>query len=167
MDKIERLLGIGLSPEQAEKAAGIFEEGGEAEKLRDEVGRLSEENLKQAEELKRLGGERSEEIKGLRKQLDKSAVEIKVLEELYKAGAKNPRFIMGAMGCEGLKLGGDGEVVGLADRVGALKASDPYLFSDNAFVLEGFQPEQAGDFSPDGKGDFSEMTYSEMVDRLM
>lgn len=151
MDKIEQLLGLGLSREQAEQAALIFkEEGGEAELLRSEIERLTEVNLKQAEEFGR--------------QLGRSAADIKVLEALYRAGAKNPRFIMGAIGAENFELDVNGEVKGLGDRIEALKESDPYLFFDGAPVLVGFQPEQEGDFSPDGSGE--ELTYSEMVERL-
>lgn len=151
MDKLEQLLGLGLSREQAEKVVSIFnEEGGETERLRSEVERLNEVNSKQAEEFNR--------------QLQKSATDIKVLEELYKAGAKNPRFIMDAIGSENFAVGEDGEAAGLSGRIGALKESDPYLFYDGTPALAGFQPEQEGDFSPDGSGE--ELTYSEMVERL-
>lgn len=143
---------IGLSPDQAEKAALIFKgEGDEAQRLKGEVNRLTEVNLKQAEEFNdRLG---------------RSAAEIKVLEALYKAGAKNPRLIMGAVGAEKFAVGEDGQVAGLDDTVSALKESDPYLFSDGVPVFVGFQPEEAGDFSPDGRRE-EELTYSEMVERL-
>lgn len=109
-------------------------------------------------EIEALNAEHAAELAKVR--LD-CAVEI----ALVKAGAKNPRAVRALIELpEGTSVGSGGVVAGLDDAIGAVRASDPYLFeSDGSGIeLSGVMPAKSMGESPD----FSRMTYSQISDYL-
>lgn len=137
MDRIEELKGLGLSPELAEKVMGVFGEGGDCEKIKEEY----------------------------EKKLEKCRAETALLEGLYKAGAKNPRFVMGALDFGRVTVDENGNASGVDELIEGLKESDRYLFSEDVPVIKGFVPEEEGDFDLGEGFTGNEPTYSEIVDR--
>lgn len=59
------------------------------------------------------------------------------------------------------ELAEDGTIKGLADQIGALQKSDPYLFTEANQKFKGAEVGKSN--NGDGKVDFSKMTYSELA----
>ncbi len=121
------------------------------------------EKLRQAEE---TAESLRREKEDLEKELGRCRLEYAAERALTQAGARNARLLLKIIGTQGLVLGEDDSIEGLHEKAEALKASDPYLFGDQKPYFKGYVPEQAGDFSPDGRMDFSDMTYSEVVELM-
>lgn len=183
----EDLIVMGLSEEQAKKVMDSLD-GNYVTKAR--FNEVNEENKslkqtvadrdKQLEDLKKSSGDSAElkkQIEDLQQQnsVNKAAYEKEMAKlrldnavetALAAAGAKNVKAVRSLFDTDKLKLDDDGKVDGLEEQINAVKKSDPYMFAEkeaNTPVLRGFQPAASGDFMPNGKTDFSQMTYSEMT----
>lgn len=183
----EDLIVMGLSEEQAKKVMDSLD-GNYVTKSR--FNEVNEENKtlkqtvsdrdKQLDDLKKSSGDSGElkkQIEDLQKQneANKAAYEKEMAKlkldnavetALAAAGAKNVKAVRSLFDTEKLKLDDDGRVDGLEEQISAVKKSDPYMFAEKEAatpVLRGFQPGASGDFKPNGKTDFSQMTYSEMT----
>lgn len=188
--KKEDFVKIGIAEELAVKceAASLEELKGYIPRAR--LNEVSEENksLKQAaadrdrqlEELKKFGGDNAElkkQLEALQQQnaeqrrtheaeLARLRLDNAVETALAAAGAKNVKAVRSLLDFAKLKLDAEGRVDGLEEQIGAVKSSDPYMFTEKEAsfpVLRGFQPGASSDFMPDGKADLSQMTYSEMT----
>ena len=187
--KKEDLVKLGLSEEDAEKAAKASEEElkGFVPKSRfDEVNEAkkhAEESVKerdkQIEGLKSSAGD-AEKLKQQIEQLQQDnkakdslhASEIKKLKidnavdsALIAAKAKNVKAVRALLDLEKAELADDGSVKGLAEQIEALsKAEDSkFMFeSSGKPKMKGAKTGEDG-LDDDGKPDFSKMTYSELA----
>lgn len=188
--KKEDFVKIGIAEDLAAKCetASLEELKGYIPRAR--MNEVSEENktLKQSvadrdrqlEELKKFGGDNAELKKQLEALQQQNAEQQKAHEAelaqlrldnavetaLAAAGAKNVKAVRSLFDVGKLKLDDEGKVDGLEEQISAVKKSDPYMFAEKEApvpVLRGFQPGASGDLIPDGKADFSQMTYSEMT----
>lgn len=135
---------------------------------------------KQLDDLKKSSGDNAElkkQIEDLQKQNaaekaahDKEIAQLKldnaVETALTAAGAKNNKVLRALLDAEKIKLDESGKLTGLSEQLEAVRKTDGYLFNEKngtAPIMKGFQPGASGDVKPDGKTDFSKMTYSEMT----
>ncbi len=135
---------------------------------------------KQLEELKKSSGDSAElkkQIEALQEQNkteraehEKEMARLKLDNAIDTAltaeGAKNNKALRALLDTEKIKLDDSGKLSGLSEQLEVIRKSDGYLFNEKektAPVMKGFQPGASGDVKPDGKTDFSKMTYSEMT----
>ena len=135
---------------------------------------------KQLNDLKESSGDSVElkkQIEDLQKQNaaekaahDKEIAQLKldnaVETALTAAGVKNNKALRALLDAEKIKLDESGKLTGLSEQLEAVRKTDGYLFNEKngtAPIMKGFQPGASGDVKPDGKTDFSKMTYSEMT----
>ena len=191
--KKDELLAMGLSEEQATKIETAYNESinGFIPKARfDEVvgeRNAAKESLKerdkQIEDLKN-----STNVEDLKKQIedlqavntqkdDEHAAAIKALKietaldvALTSARAKNIKAVKSLLDLEDADLAKDGTVKGLADQIKKLVEAEEtsFLFeaeSDNGakFTPKGAKPAESRVEKPDGKVDFTKMTYEELA----
>lgn len=123
----------------------------------------------------------TDDIKGLRKQIETlqnenkakdeaHAAEIKQLKTnsaveaaLVAAKARNITAVKALLKLDKAELGDDGSIKGLSEQIAALKKSDSYLFDSSKPKLKGAEPGETGNEDGDKKVDVSKMTYSEMA----
>ncbi len=186
MDK-EKLIAIGLTEEQAKKVMFALD-GNYVEKSR--FKEVTEENEalkqtvsdrdKQLETLKKSNGDSAElkkQIEALQEQnkTEKAAHEKEMAQlkldnavenALTAAGAKNNKALRALLDTEKIKLDSSGKLEGLEEQLNSVRKSDPYMFNEKETEptsFKGFQPGASSDVKPDGKADFSKMTYSQMA----
>ena len=119
-------------------------------------------------------GETAEDFKRqiaeLREALEKKDSEIRAVKvgaavdaALTAAGARNITAVKALItGLDAMELSEDGSVVGLEERIAAIKASDGYLFEQRGFALRGAKPAESGADALDEGADISKMTYSQL-----
>lgn len=123
----------------------------------------------------------TDDIKGLRKQIETlqnenkakdeaHAAEIKQLKTnsaveaaLVAAKARNITAVKALLKLDKAELGDDGSIKGLSEQIAVLQKSDGYLFDNSKPVLKGAVPGETGNEDGDKKVDVSKMTYSEMA----
>ncbi|MCC8014917.1 MAG: phage scaffolding protein [Eubacterium sp.] len=144
----EKLLKLGLSEADAQKAAELFEaqtgsEGGESFRL--EAERLKERIADYEEEIKRLN------------------IQNAVDGALMAAGAKNVRAVRALIDFEELKPLKNGEIEGLTEQIEALSVSDDtsFLFERKSGKrgLKGMKPAYSDGKS--GGKDFKDFNYDD------
>ncbi|MCD7855984.1 MAG: phage scaffolding protein [Clostridiales bacterium] len=144
----EKLLKLGLSEADAQKAAELFEA---------QTGSEGDGNLRlEAERLKERIADYEEEIKRLNLQ---NAVD----GALMAAGAKNVRAVRALIDFEELKPLKNGEIEGLAEQIEALSSGDDtgFLFEKKSGKkgLKGMKPAYSGGKS--GGKDFKDFNYDD------
>lgn len=95
-------------------------------------------------------------------QLAQLRLDYAVESALTAAGAKNNKAVKSLLDLSAVSLGEDGNAVGLAEQLAAVKNSDGYLFEEQAAkpVFKGYQPADSADGVPDV--DVSQMSYSQL-----
>lgn len=84
---------------------------------------------------------------------------------LSAAGARNCKAVRALLREAEITLGEDGTAEGLAEQIGALQKSDPYLFysEDRGQTGRGFVPGESADVLPDAAPDPAHMTYAQLA----
>lgn len=184
---LEDLIAMGLTEEQAKKVMDSLD-GNYVTKTR--FNEVNEENKtlkqtvsdrdKQLDDLKKSSGDSAElkkQIETLQKQNadDKAAYEKEMAQvkldnavenALAAAGVKNNKALKALLDTEKIKLDDSGKLSGLEEQLKEVRKTDPYMFAEKEqrqTSFKGFQPGASSDVKPNGKTDFSQMTYSEMT----
>lgn len=119
--------------------------------------------------LKRQIGELQTELKAKDDEIRNVKLNAAVDAALIAAGAKNVIAAKALIaGLSDLKLSEDGSVKGLEEKIGAVKASDGYLFEQRGgkVTMRGAKPGESGYDGVDGSVDISKMTYSQLADYI-
>ena len=132
-------------------------------------GQLPEKNGERAEEtvdaLKRRIAELRAEIKAKDDEIRRVKVDAAVDAALIAAGARNVTAVKALItGLDKAELADDGSVIGLEEKISAVKASDGYLFEQRGVTIRGAKPGESGYDGIDGNIDLSDMTYSQMAE---
>lgn len=123
----------------------------------------SAELKKQIEDLQK---QNAEEKAAHEKEMAQLKLDNAIETALTAAGVKNNKALKALLDTEKIKLDDSGKLIGLSEQLEAVRKTDGYLFKENngtAPIMKGFQPGASSDVKPDGKTDFSKMTYSEMT----
>ncbi|MGN1111511.1 MAG: phage scaffolding protein [Oscillospiraceae bacterium] len=103
----------------------------------------------------------AEQTKAHESEVARLKLDYAVEAALTAAGAKNHKAVKSLLNLDGLSLGEDGKAVGIAEQLAAVKASDGYLFNEEAKpVFRGYQPADSADGVP--KIDANAMSYSQL-----
>jgi len=188
----EQLIEMGLTEEQATKVMEQldgnfvtktrFNEVNEdlkkvKESLKERDGQL--DKLKKSTNVDDLKGE-IEKLQTANKKKDEDhAAEIKAVKiesalesALVTAKAKNTKAVKALLDLKDVELAEDGTIKGLADQIKKLTESEDtsFLFdvetvpgSTPKFTPKGVKPAESGSKTPDGKVDFTKMSYEELA----
>ena len=137
----------------------VKERDGQLETLRKSAGD-NEALQKQIEDLQKENKEKDE---AHAKEIQQMKLDTAIDTAISGANGKNAKAIKALLNLEGAELAEDGTVKGLSDQLAALQKSDSYLFDSKQKNIKGAKPGEGGKEDPDGKVDFSKMTYSETL----
>ncbi len=113
-----------------------------------------------------LQQQNAEEKAAHEKEMAQLKLDNAVENALTAAGAKNNKALRALLDTEKIKLDSSGKLEGLEEQLKEVRKSDPYMFNEKETEptsFKGFQPGASSDVKPDGKADFSKMTYSQTV----
>lgn len=84
---------------------------------------------------------------------------------LASAGARNRKAVRALLREDAVTLDEDGVPQGLEEQIGAIRASDPYLFygTEPAQQGRGFVPGESADVLPDTQPDTAHMSYAQLA----
>lgn len=118
--------------------------------------------------LKKENAEKSKEFEAAKKELNEIRIQNAAENLIRELRGKNPRLISKLIDFSKAYINENGELQGVEEQLSSLISSDPYLFSQSLGKgsLSCFTPEEGGDFSENGKQDFSQLTYSQMLNYL-
>jgi len=127
-----------------------------------ETGYVPMEDFQQLqEELKRLQEEHALELDALEKRAEAEQFSMALEHALTAAGARNVKAVQALLSMEGLRLE-DGQIMGLAEQLKALKEESGYLFTDGRGNVQFVRPSGVSKAGITLE-DFQEMGY---MDRL-
>ena len=136
------------------------------DKQLDDLKKSSGDNAELKKQIETLQEQNKAEKAAHEKEMAQLKLDNAVETALTAAGAKNNKALRALLDAEKIKLDESGKLTGLSEQLEAVRKTDGYLFNEKngtAPIMKGFQPGASGDVKPDGKTDFSKMTYSEMT----
>lgn len=136
------------------------------DKQLDDLKKSSGDSVELKKQIEALQLANSEQKKAHEAEITQLKLDNAVETALTAAGVKNNKALRALLDPDKIKLDDSGKLSGLSEQLEAVRKTDGYLFKekdDVAPVMKGFQPGASSDVKPDGKTDFSKMTYSEMT----
>lgn len=131
--KKEKLKELGLTEEQIR--AVLDENSRDLQKARDKdaAAKLWEEERAALETQCGVWKEKAESLEGIwQKKLEESRYEMTLSHQLEKAGARNRKAVRALICEEGLQVGEDGAIAGLAEQIAQVRAENSYLFEEKS-----------------------------------